>query len=136
MGIGDALSFREVVESAGERASCCLDEICSHPNDYEKVHEALRGFIQNKYLLDDEEMTTDNILALSEISLKKMLSRYRKETLQDVSSVCSGASSASTKKVLLIMALQKELGIKFDLETYGSIDSVAALSKAVVTKMN
>lgn len=128
-------SFKELVRVSNEKARRCLDVVRDNPNDHTVVHRSLTEFVRCKYLLDESEMTTDDLAELSQISLNKMLNQYHKETLKDISSVCTGSSSASTKKVLLVMAIQKGLGIKFEPEVFGKMASLDLLTEAVMNEM-
>lgn len=133
--MGEELPFKELVRLSNEKAERCLEAVKNDPDDYAVVRRSLGEFVRCKYLLEESEMTTDDLSELSQISLNKMLNQYHKETLKDISSVCTGSSSASTKKVLLVMAIQKGLGIRFEPEVFGKMTSLELLTEAVMDEM-
>ena len=128
-------SFRDAIARSNEDARACLEEIVRVSDDRSAVHALLKRYIKSKYLLDETEMECEDIAALSKASVDKLLANHRKEALQDVSSVCTGSSSASTKKVLLVMSIQKGLGIKFDAKTSGSLKTIGDLTREVCFRL-
>lgn len=134
-GAGMGESLKETIARSNERAQACLERIACVGCDRAAVHALLKEYIGCKYLLDESEMECEDLAALSKASVDKLLANHRNEALQDVSSVCAGASSASTKKVLLMMALQKGLGIRFDAKTSGAVRTVGDLAREVCARI-
>ncbi|BDE96871.1 hypothetical protein [Raoultibacter timonensis] len=128
-------SLKETIARSNELAYTCLEQIAQAGCDRDAVHALLKAYIGYKFLLADDEMGSEDIAALSKASVDKLLANHRKEALQDVSSVCAGASSASTKKVLLIMALQKGLGIRFDARASGAVKTIDDLAREVCARI-
>ena len=128
-------SFKDIISRSNEEARACREESERAAGDQPAVKALLKRYIGCKYLLDESEMASEDIASLSKASVDKLLATHRKETLQDVSSVCAGSSSASTKKVLLIMSIQKGLGIRFDAKISGSIKTIDDLTREVCSRL-
>ena len=81
----------------------------------ELVRREVTGYIKAKFHLKDEDCITDNFKELAGISLSKSM-KISKELVAefDLARSCDGTSSQTAKMVLLFMALQKDLNIKFD----------------------
>ena len=85
----------------------------SYPT-WETLHEDLYGFILSKYILLGDVTDVYNLTELAELSVAKTIRMPKEESRQlDGAHSCEGTTSAMNKKVLLLMALQKGLGIKF-----------------------
>ncbi len=86
--------------STAQDPSATLDEFC----------RLIREMTLLKFLLT-EEVTTDELLELSKISVDKLLYLHDKSVQLGHASVsCTGISSTATKKVLLILKLQRGWG--------------------------
>ena len=86
----------------------------AEPLTYELFHKNLRGFVLTKYMLDENDFTEESSFDdLVEISLAKTM-KIDKSLVEefDTAQSCDGATSAMAKKVLLFMAIQKELNIE------------------------
>lgn len=76
------------------------------------VSEHLRKYVLNKYFLDEECCPTDNINDIMLISLERALKIDRnliKET--EKGGACDRGTPVMTKRILLFLALQRELNI-------------------------
>lgn len=95
----------------------------------EELYEHLFIYVKRKYLLDDEDCASDVFSELIDTSIAKS-QRIAKNLVTDTDTPagCDGTSSAVTKKVLLLMAVQKELGIKFPPEKSPSIKTIRDLA--------
>lgn len=110
---------RDEIRMAEERARAEMDLILGE-NDatYEFFREHLRRFVMAKYSLDSSDCEeTDNLERLSEISLSKAL-KVSRDLIADYEAGqnCEGATSATVKRSLLIVKIQRELSIKFSLQ--------------------
>ena len=101
------------------------------PDD--RILELLYEFISCKYFLEPENMTTDNIVRLGEISTA-VLAGYQKAGLEfrEKSAGCTTASSGVIKKVLLAMAIGKLIGAKLDPDAVAMVDTVSQLAELVI----
>lgn len=102
----------------------------------EELYEHLFIYVKRKYLLDDEDCAGDAFSELIETSIAKS-QRIAKNLVTDTDTPagCDGTSSAVTKKVLLLMAVQKELGIKFPPEKSPAIKTIRDLADITYSLM-
>ena len=100
-------------------------------------HKSLRNYILCKFMLDEEECTSDNLDEITEISLAKSAG-ISKELVQDldIAKTCSGGSSAMTKKVLLFLAIQKDFDVHLPTEGTGNVRTLSDLSELVWSVMS
>ena len=81
----------------------------------ELVRAHVRGYIQCKFHLTEEDCVTENFKALAELSMSKsMLLSPELVKEFDLAKSCDGVSSTMAKMVLLFMALQRDLDILFE----------------------
>ena len=123
-----------ILEKAKGNASKEAEIIKNEPSpnkDFVKQH--LKKFIAYKYMLDPEtDMEEDNIRKLALMSLEKTMKLYKDMIKQlDQATPCDHATSESAKKVLLLFAVQKELGIKPDPAELAATESVDKLAELV-----
>ena len=91
--------------------------------------EHLKSYIRLRYLLDDDSYWSDDLDEYSKYSIKKMMERSDDEVkLRDLGINCAGASSAMTKRLLLIISLRKGLDVELDPEAAASVDTVCELA--------
>ena len=65
-----------------------------------------------KFLLEPEEITTDNFYEICQISAEKAAKRPHGELdAAEAASKCGGATTAMNKKILILMAVNREYGI-------------------------
>lgn len=101
-------------------------------HDKEQVHLLLRNYIGHKFLLELNECKTDNILELAKIALSKQLAiPYYTIGKRDIAD-CSGATVSMTKKVLLLMKIEKELEIHFTPDETFKNKTIKDLSERIV----
>ena len=103
----------------------------SYPT-WETLHEDLYGFILSKYILLDDVTDVYNLTELAELSVAKTIRMPKEESRQlDGAHSCEGTTSAMNKKVLLLMALQKGLGIKFLPDTTADLTDTRQIAQEV-----
>jgi hypothetical protein len=99
---------------------------------YEKIYMQVKAYVLCRYLLDEEDYTTENIKELAEISIVYMLaSKDKSLKLSQASLTCTGVTSTDTKKVLLVLSLQRALGIKIKPDESAQIETVPALAEKI-----
>ena len=82
--------------------------------DWKSLHQDLYGFILSKYILLGDVTDIYDLTELAELSVAKTIQMPKEDSKQlDGAHSCEGTTSAMNKKVLLLMALQKGLNIKF-----------------------
>ncbi len=86
-----------------------------HYRSAEELHEDLHRFVLCKYLLYGDDCTeVFSLDELAERSVAKTIRMTGSDAFKaDSKASCEGTTSAMNKKVLLLMALQRELGIRF-----------------------
>ena len=89
----------------------------------------LRDFVLHKYMLSPEMELPENFSALTELSLSRSM-KISPELVKefDLAKSCDGASSAMAKKVLLFLAIQRELGILLPAMASAQITTIQALA--------
>lgn len=103
----------------------------SYPT-WETLHEDLYGFILSKYILLGDVTDVYNLTELAELSVAKTIRMPKEESRQlDGAHSCEGTTSAMNKKVLLLMALQKGLGIKFLPDTTADLTDTRQIAREV-----
>ena len=103
------------------------DELHTYIYDYVLYKYNLFGEVADVYVLDD----------LAELSVAKALKLSKEQAIAyDNKASCDGATSAMNKKVLLLMAIQKELNIKFPLDEVVQIKDTKKLTSVVYRQLN
>ena len=89
----------------------------------------LRDFVLHKYMLSPEMELPENFSALTELSLSRSM-KISPELVKefDLAKSCDGASSAMAKKVLLFLAIQRELGILLPAMASARITTIQGLA--------
>ena len=83
--------------------------------DREAVYHLLREYIRCRFVLVDDDFWSDDFDELSEYSIRKLLRLQKDEPLHDISMTCTGSSSVTTRKVLLLLTIQKKLRVQIRL---------------------
>ena len=103
------------------------DELHTYIYDYVLYKYNLFGEVADVYVLDD----------LAEQSVAKAIKLSKEQAIAyDNKASCDGATSAMNKKVLLLMAIQKELNIKFPLDEVVQIKDTKKLTSVVYRQLN
>lgn len=76
-----------------------------------QVLPLLREYVRLKYMLLPQDMDLESLEALGRRSLERVAVRGNQVPGMDVSPHCGSASSATHKKVLLLLALRRDLEI-------------------------
>lgn len=120
---------REICHRLTERARRgCLDR--------DETYNSLKRIVLTKYLLEPEDATSDYFNALGEISIAKVLGTSVEEARgRDLEAKCNGTSSVMTKKILLMIFLQRELPIVIDDTTAVEMLTIAELADFIYSQM-
>lgn len=103
------------------------DELHTYIYDYVLYKYNLFGEVADVYVLDD----------LAELSVAKAIKLSKEQAIAyDNKASCDGATSAMNKKVLLLMAIQKELNIKFPLDEVVQIKDTKKFTSVVYRQLN
>lgn len=96
----------------------------------------LRNYLKSRFLLEEEDCRSENLQELAAISLAKTLAVSPAELKGlDLSQTCTGSSSVFSKKVLLLMALERELNISIPEQESVRIKTITDLTTALLTKL-
>ena len=103
--------------------------------DPENALPLIRSYVRDKFLLSPEDGAAEALMALADLSLRKIL-RLKKEgkLLGDISRGCSGASSLITKKVLLMKAVQEDFKIILTPAQSAAIQTLEQLTAAILAQ--
>ena len=98
--------------------------------DYPLFSGCIRDYVRCKLMLDPEEAVSDALADLSEISIAKVAGIPKGDVAnQDLSMNCAGISSVETKKILLLIALQRALGLSVPPESAPAVKTIEDLSR-------
>ena len=123
--------IRELILSSKRLAAGDMAEIkAAAPLTKELFTEKLRDYVLHKYMLDPAAALPEDFSALTDLSLARSM-KISPELVRefDLARSCDGASSAMAKKVLLFMAIQRELGIELPAMASARITNLAALAE-------
>lgn len=130
--IEQARSIRERLLRAdrdAERQIAALREL-ERPEAGE-VYPRLREYLRSKYLLEPGDLGSDSIEELGRRSLARVTALGGNVPGMDVSPHCGSASSATHKKVLLLLALRRDLGINIPAADGARCETVTDLAQCV-----
>lgn len=128
--------FRAKLAAAGEESERLTARMKAAGADPEALYPPVRSYLCLKFMLDEAEAEGDNITALAARSIEQ-IAGLRKDGLvfADHSGTCAAVSSAVTKKILLLIALQKALGIRFPRDRTAEIDSIPRLCVEIAEQL-
>ena len=124
--------LKERLQTAAKRADCALNSLLESDSSKDGVRRAVSEYVRIRYLLEPEDMVSDALNYLGEASLSRGLGipveQVRKSELD---SKCENTSSSMTKKILLVIALNKALGIDIDSTRTADIVTLSELCDEV-----
>ncbi len=89
-----------------------------------------------KFLLDPQEIVTDNFYEICQISAEKAAKRPHGELdAAESASKCGGATTAMNKKILFLLAVNREYDINITAEDSVQIDTFTQLCDCVYQKL-
>lgn len=134
-----AADFKELLQEYSQRADSYLRAVLqAEPQQRSRtfLYVQLRGYVCSKFMLEPDECASDSLTALSEASVAKVARIPQGEVAErDLSMNCAGISSVETKKILLIIALSRALGIKLPPSLATEAETVDDLAAAVETAL-
>lgn len=121
-----------------EHAQHQIDYIKAHPcMEEDELHTYIYDYVLYKYNLFGEVSDVYVLDDLAELSVAKAIKLSKEQAIAyDNKASCDGATSAMNKKVLLLMAIQKELNIKFPLDEVVQIKDTKKLTSVVYRQLN
>ena len=117
----------------GKSADRCTDTSAGKNAISRKfLYDNIKGYVCSKFMLDQNECESCDIAKLSELSVAKAAKIPQGAVSeQDLSMNCAGISSVETKKILLLIALQRALDIQLPSDAATDIHSLEELTDAV-----
>lgn len=102
----------------------------------EAFGELFLRYMCAKFLLEPEEITTDNFYEICQISAEKA-SKLPHGSIDaaEAASKCGGATTAMNKKILFLLAVNREYGITLTADDSVQIDTFTQLCDAVYQKI-
>lgn len=126
------MSLQEAIKANEDLANKEMGAILSEPLEFDTVYQHIETYVRCRFLLLDEKCDSENLAELSELGLRKLLKLQRDEDLQEVSLTCTGSSSKSRRKVLLMLAIRKALGFTWDPVESAYIETLTQLTEGVI----
>jgi len=120
-----------------ESAQECADSILEQPDlSYEAFDCLFTRYLCNKFMLQPQEVVTDNFYEICQLSADKA-SHLPKGMLDaaELASKCGGATTAMNKKVLFFLAVNRELHVEINAEESVAVDTFAELKQLVYGKL-
>lgn len=130
-------AIKESILSRKKSAEQCAGFLLHRESlSFPEFEDAFTGYLCDKFLLEREELTTDDFYAICQLSAEK--ASHLPPGLLDASelaSKCGGATTAMNKKVLFLLALNRELGANLSAEEGVAIDTFTQLKVLVYDKL-
>lgn len=129
--------IKETIMRLKESASEYADSILREPGiSYEAFSHLFTLYLCNKFMLKPEEIVTDDFYEICKLSAEKA-SSLPKGLLDasELASKCGGATTAMNKKVLFLLAVNREYGIEIKADESVKIETFTALQQLVYHKL-
>lgn len=125
-----------ILESRKKAAAAMEAVLTADPLEKDFFKEKLRDFVLAKFMLTPGEDLPEDFSALAEYSLSKSM-KISPELVKefDLAKSCDGVSSAMAKKVLLFLAIQKQLQIELPAKGTAKLKTLDELADLAWTKM-
>lgn len=124
--------FEALIKKNSEKSKELLSDMKMSGGDYSIIVPLIHRYVYLRFMLEEKEYGTDSLEKLAEISIEN-IAGWKKQgvVINENSGGCSAISSALTKKVLLLISLQKGLDIRFGKNETADITTVTELAKHV-----
>ncbi len=129
--------IKETIMRLKESASQYADSILRRPEiSYEDFSGLFTLYLCNKFMLTPEELVTDDFYEICKLSAEKA-SNLPKGLLDasELASKCGGATTAMNKKVLFLLAVNREYGITIRAEESVQVETFTQLKQLVYQKL-
>ena len=130
MGLAERGRVMELLLASRRAAAAHIEAILSAPElSFDLVRREVTGYIRAKFHLTEVDCVTDSFAELAKLSLSKTM-KISPELVKefDLAQSCDGVSSQTAKMVLLFMALQRDLGIRFEPMATAEAETLADIS--------
>ncbi len=103
---------------------------------YDDFDRAFTAYLCAKFLLEESELVTDDFYGICQISADKAASLPPGVLdASELASKCGGATTAMNKKILFLLAVNREYGIEIVAEESVRIDTFTELKQLVYNKI-
>lgn len=127
-----ALIHQRLMNANRDAQRCAQELIAADQTDHALIQSLLFHYISIRFFLEPEELLTDDLYGLAEIAVAKTLAIKREKLAEiDIPGTCTGASSATSKKILLLLALRRDLGIDLTPEQAVKLQTVNQLARHI-----
>lgn len=124
--------MRHKLSVAEEQAAAVMGQLKA-ASTRDEIVRFMREYVKIRFFLEDEDLALDTFNALGQMSIARMTGMDPAEVLTaDLSVRCDGSSSAFTKKILLLIALNRELHLGISPEESVQVTRLSALIDRVV----
>lgn len=130
------MSIIEKVMSYSIQAQRHIKALAESYGDEEDIYLHLRKYIMCKFLLEEEDMETDELMLLSVKSISRMLEVNPDELEKMDAEGCQKTNSVIDKKVMLLLSLEKKLKIQFAEDRTAALTTIKELSREVFRLKN
>ena len=116
---------------AENEAARVLEQIGAVTTERE-IKELVRAYVKTRYFLKDEDLALESFNALGYMSIARSTGMDISEaTSGDLHARCDAASPSLTKKILLMISLNRELGLGISPEESADITTLSLLEERV-----
>lgn len=129
--------IKKTIMQKKESAQKCVDSILNQKSlTYEVFDRLFTLYLCEKFMLATKELVTDNFYEICQLSAEKA-SHLPKGLLDasELASKCGGATTAMNKKILFLLAVNREYGITIEAEESVRIDTFTELKRLVYDKL-
>ena len=128
------MSILEEIKRSHELADASMGRMksCAADGDKDGFYRAIHDFICLRFFIADVAGDEDNLVRLSEMSIKHIFELTGGNGLGgDVSLKCTGSSSVKEKIILVELLLKKQLGASLDPFKAAYIETVTELADSL-----
>ena len=125
----DRQQIKAALLARKEQSAACARQICERTyRGQEEFSLLFRRYLCGKFMLEPEDLDTDDFYRICQYSVEKA-SHYPPGSIDaaEFASKCGGATTATNKQVLFIMALRRELHVPITVEEAVSVDLLSQL---------
>lgn len=129
--------IKETIMKNKKSALHHADFILKHPDlSFDEFSRRFTLYMCDKFMLTEKELVTDNFYEICQLSAEKA-AHLPKGMLDasELASKCGGATTAMNKKVLFLLAVNREFQIEITAEESISIDTFTDLKELVYKKL-
>lgn len=119
--------MRNEIADAEAQAAALLEQLQT-ARAFPEIERLLRAYVQVRFFLEEEDLALETFNALGHMSIARTTGMDPASVLTaDLSVRCDSSSSVLTKKILLIIALNRALNLEISPEEAVGITTLPAL---------